>query len=124
MIDCLVVGHIFIFFLAPLAHRHEQHGKSYIPLKWSNGLKEASREFAELLADTGEFYHDPNNEYGENLAFNSGGGGRHRSYGYSGDNSHGNTDPNRPRYNAAPASISNNLCFIVSATLLLKNFSL
>ena len=32
--------------------------------------------FAQFLADTGQFYHDPNNIYGENLAFNAGDGVR------------------------------------------------
>lgn len=57
--------------------RHERYGKSYVPLKWSNGLKQSSQEWAQELLKTCEtkLYHDPNNKiYGENLASNSGSG--------------------------------------------------
>jgi hypothetical protein len=60
-----------------LKHRHQQYGKSYVPLKWSNSLKASSQVWAQqLLNSCGQsLYHDPNNDrYGENLASNSGSG--------------------------------------------------
>lgn len=56
---------------------HQRYGKSYVPLKWSNALKDESKDFAEkLLRDScGDLYHDSNNIHGENLASNSGSGG-------------------------------------------------
>mmetsp|Transcript_20208 Transcript_20208/g.48568 ORF Transcript_20208/g.48568 Transcript_20208/m.48568 type:complete len:687 (+) Transcript_20208:1014-3074(+) len=56
---------------------HQTYGKAYVPLKWSNGLKEASMTWAQYLADTDQFYHDPDiGSYGENIALNSGSGGQ------------------------------------------------
>jgi len=56
---------------------HEQYGKSYVPLKWSNTLKASAQDWAEQLLKTcgQSLYHDPNNSrYGENLASNFGTG--------------------------------------------------
>ena len=48
---------------------HERHNKTYVPLKWSSALAEESQVWAEyLLANSCKgLYHDPNNQYGENL---------------------------------------------------------
>ncbi|KAL3758400.1 hypothetical protein ACHAWU_008736 [Discostella pseudostelligera] len=55
---------------------HQRYGKSYVPLTWSNALKEQSRAYAETLlaASCGELVHDPNSQFGENLAAHSGTG--------------------------------------------------
>lgn len=56
---------------------HTAHGKSYVPLQWSEALKEDAQEWAEKLLDScGKgMWHDPNNsDYGENVAGNSGSG--------------------------------------------------
>mmetsp|Transcript_44278 Transcript_44278/g.79432 ORF Transcript_44278/g.79432 Transcript_44278/m.79432 type:complete len:418 (-) Transcript_44278:222-1475(-) len=55
---------------------HKRHGETYVPLKWSNALKNESKKFAEkLLRDScGGLYHDPDNIHGENLASNGGSG--------------------------------------------------
>ncbi|KAL7484296.1 hypothetical protein ACHAW6_009940 [Cyclotella cf. meneghiniana] len=54
---------------------HKQYGKSYVPLKWSEGLKEISAKYAEELLSScpsPTIIHDPNTSYGENLAKNRG----------------------------------------------------
>ncbi|KAL9180008.1 hypothetical protein ACHAXT_007978 [Thalassiosira profunda] len=53
---------------------HERYATAYIPLQWSSALEESSRQYAEVLISTGQFVHDPNNDYGENLGSNVGGG--------------------------------------------------
>ncbi|KAL7539703.1 hypothetical protein ACHAWF_006485 [Thalassiosira exigua] len=54
---------------------HERYGKAYIPLKWSDALKQESKLFAEKLARSScGLYHDQQNIHGENLAANSGTG--------------------------------------------------
>mmetsp|Transcript_10489 Transcript_10489/g.19070 ORF Transcript_10489/g.19070 Transcript_10489/m.19070 type:complete len:375 (-) Transcript_10489:232-1356(-) len=53
---------------------HEWYGKTYIPLNWSNALKEESQIWAQKLADDCALKHDPNNGHGENLALNQGTG--------------------------------------------------
>ncbi|KAL7547206.1 hypothetical protein ACHAWF_010523 [Thalassiosira exigua] len=55
---------------------HERYNKTYVPLKWSNALKEDSSVWAEhLLERCGKgLYHDPDTNFGENLAGNSGSG--------------------------------------------------
>ncbi|KAL7529567.1 hypothetical protein ACHAXR_006401, partial [Thalassiosira sp. AJA248-18] len=55
---------------------HERYGKTYVPLKWSNGIQEESKIWADhLLSICGEgLYHDPDAKYGENLAGNHGSG--------------------------------------------------
>ncbi|KAL7522760.1 hypothetical protein ACHAWX_007446, partial [Stephanocyclus meneghinianus] len=56
---------------------HTAHGKSYVPLIWSDALKQDAKRWAEKLLDscgTG-MWHDPENQnYGENVAGNSGSG--------------------------------------------------
>ena len=52
--------------------RHEQYGKSYVPLKWSKALADEARAWAEQLAEDCELYHDPNTNHGENIALNYG----------------------------------------------------
>eukprot|EP01082_Thalassiosira_pseudonana_P007967 g6318.t1 g6318 contig23:190117-191766(+) len=50
---------------------HQQYGKKYVPLKWSEGLKQSSAQYAEELLSScpsPTIIHDPNNAYGENLA--------------------------------------------------------
>lgn len=57
---------------------HQQYGKKYVPLKWSEGLKQSSAQYAEELLSScpsPTIIHDPNNAYGENLAKNKGTGG-------------------------------------------------
>lgn len=54
--------------------RHEKHGKSYVPVKWSNGLKEQSKVWANKLASDCNLEHDPKTDYGENIALNYGWG--------------------------------------------------
>ena len=47
----------------------------YVPLKWSEGLKEAAAAYAEELLSScpsPTIIHDPNTSYGENLAKNRG----------------------------------------------------
>ena len=55
---------------------HERYNKPYVPLKWSEGLRAESKVWAEhLLSRCGKgMLHDPDNQYGENLAGNSGTG--------------------------------------------------
>ncbi|KAL3764953.1 hypothetical protein ACHAWU_003813 [Discostella pseudostelligera] len=56
---------------------HAYYGKQYVPLKWSRGLKESSKEYADkLLAGCkgDDPKHDPYTIYGENLARNEGSG--------------------------------------------------
>jgi len=55
---------------------HEKFGKSYVPLKWSDGLAKEAMIWAEKLLDScGKgMYHDPDLVYGENVAGNSGSG--------------------------------------------------
>jgi hypothetical protein len=56
---------------------HTAHGKSYVPLIWSDALKQDAKGWAVKLLDscgTG-MWHDPENQnYGENVAGNSGSG--------------------------------------------------
>mmetsp|Transcript_13630 Transcript_13630/g.29273 ORF Transcript_13630/g.29273 Transcript_13630/m.29273 type:complete len:376 (-) Transcript_13630:192-1319(-) len=62
--------------------RNEYHvnryNKEYIPLRWSQGLKDSAMEYAIKLLDTctttNSPKHDPNNPYGENMARNKGSG--------------------------------------------------
>lgn len=51
---------------------HSNYNKDYIPLMWSPRLKKVSKVWANKLAKKCKFYHDPNNKFGENLAYNSG----------------------------------------------------
>jgi hypothetical protein len=54
---------------------HKQYGMEYVPLKWSEGLKEAAASYAEELLSScpsPTIIHDPNTAYGENLAKNRG----------------------------------------------------
>ncbi|KAL3801673.1 hypothetical protein HJC23_013178 [Cyclotella cryptica] len=56
---------------------HSRYNTDYVPLKWSQGLKDSSMEYAIKLLDTCTTdtpRHDPNNIYGENLARNKGSG--------------------------------------------------
>lgn len=58
---------------------HEDYGVSYVPLKYSIGLKRESAKWARYLvkrvcANEGGIYHDPDNEFGENIASNRGSG--------------------------------------------------
>ncbi|KAL7505987.1 hypothetical protein ACHAXN_003355 [Cyclotella atomus] len=56
---------------------HARYNKEYVPLRWSQGLKDSSMEYAIKLLDTcttGTPDHDPNNPFGENLARNKGSG--------------------------------------------------
>lgn len=58
---------------------HEDYGVSYVPLKFSSGLKQQSIRWANYLApklcnEGVPIYHDPNNRYGENIAANWGSG--------------------------------------------------
>jgi hypothetical protein len=58
---------------------HEDYGVSYVPLKWSLGLKRQSARWARHLvkkvcSGQGSIYHDPNNNFGENIASNKGSG--------------------------------------------------
>eukprot|EP00804_Cyclotella_cryptica_P019252 CCRYP_006148-RA/>CCRYP_006148-RA protein AED:0.07 eAED:0.07 QI:1254/1/1/1/0.8/0.66/6/271/302 len=56
---------------------HSKYNKKYVPLKWSLTLKQLSKVWAKHLASLcGKkgIYHDPGNEYGENLASNWGTG--------------------------------------------------
>jgi len=56
---------------------HKDNSVTYVPLRWSAALAVESLVFAQHLADTDQFYHDPNRgPYGENLAWNSGDGER------------------------------------------------
>jgi len=57
---------------------HTSHDRSYVPLQWSEALKDDAKVWAEKLLDScGQgMYHDPDNyHYGENVAGNSGSGG-------------------------------------------------
>lgn len=54
--------------------RHENNGKSYVPLQWSQQLKDESQVWAEVLADACDLEHDPDTEHGENIALNYGWG--------------------------------------------------
>jgi len=57
---------------------HARYGKEYVPLKWSEGLKQSSLEYAEKLLETCETStpkHATDNPYGENIARNKGVGG-------------------------------------------------
>eukprot|EP00985_Skeletonema_marinoi_P009531 scaffold4425_cov153-Skeletonema_marinoi.AAC.5 len=55
---------------------HEQYGKKYKPLKWSEELKDMAQSYAdELASDCGATVHDSYENrkgYGENLASNTG----------------------------------------------------
>eukprot|EP00956_Cyclotella_meneghiniana_P043277 scaffold261061_cov132-Cyclotella_meneghiniana.AAC.1 len=55
---------------------HNKFNKKYIPLKWSPKLKRSSKKWAKHLANQcGQgIYHDPKNNFGENLASNWGTG--------------------------------------------------
>jgi hypothetical protein len=56
---------------------HSKYNKKYIPLKWSPKLKRSSKKWAKHLANLcgrQGIYHDPVNQYGENLAANWGTG--------------------------------------------------
>ena len=57
---------------------HGRYNKEYIPLKWSQGLKDSAMEYAVALLDTclttNSPKHDPRNPFGENLARNKGTG--------------------------------------------------
>jgi len=55
---------------------HEEYGKTYIPLRWSDALKRESEVFAEVLLEECDLYHDPENVHGENLALNYGFGSK------------------------------------------------
>lgn len=54
---------------------HKRHGKSYVPLQWSNSLKTQAGVYAKKLVYLcgGDLVHDKT-EYGENLASNAGNG--------------------------------------------------
>lgn len=58
MIDCrsklvllLFTSHCFAFFHQNTRRKkyHQQYGKKYVPLKWSEGLKDAAAKYAEEL---------------------------------------------------------------------------
>ncbi|KAL7542082.1 hypothetical protein ACHAXR_011501 [Thalassiosira sp. AJA248-18] len=53
---------------------HERYGKTYVPLKWSNALKDESQNFAEKLLEPEDACGNKNNIHGENLASNNGSG--------------------------------------------------
>ena len=55
---------------------HERYNTTYVPLEWSNSLKESSQVWADHLLDScGQgMFHDPDTQYGENVAGNSGSG--------------------------------------------------
>ena len=60
---------------------HAYYNTSYIPLQWSESLKEEAQVWADHLLDycmpgvKDGIYHDPDRIYGENAAANEGGGG-------------------------------------------------
>ena len=59
------------------AQRHTQHGRTYVPLRWSDALKADSLTWAQHLLDEDKFEHDADRgPYGENLAINWGGAGQ------------------------------------------------
>lgn len=55
---------------------HARYNKSFVPLSWDKSLKAESKVWAEhLLSSCGKaMWHDPNNQFGENVASNSGTG--------------------------------------------------
>mmetsp|Transcript_29464 Transcript_29464/g.61481 ORF Transcript_29464/g.61481 Transcript_29464/m.61481 type:complete len:519 (+) Transcript_29464:86-1642(+) len=55
---------------------HERYNETFVPLKWSNGLKKDSEAWAiELLNSCGKgMHHDNTTNYGENIAANFGTG--------------------------------------------------
>ena len=63
---------VFSYWSLLLYLRHEQYGKTYVPLKWSKALADEARAWAEQLAEDCELYHDPNTNHGENIALNYG----------------------------------------------------
>ena len=54
--------------------RHQRNGKSFVPVQWSDTLKEGAQIWANKLARDCSLSHDPNTNHGENVALNYGWG--------------------------------------------------
>jgi len=53
---------------------HQRNGKSFVPVRWSDTLKEGAQIWANKLARDCSLSHDPNTNHGENVALNYGWG--------------------------------------------------
>jgi len=61
----------FAFAFCLFISSHTEKLKSYSPLNWSKFLKESAQEWANHLAETGDWDHCNNCGFGENLARHS-----------------------------------------------------